>query len=41
MKKAVIIDQKKLDRIREKIKTDEYIDYAINHLAYEISIIYR
>lgn len=40
MKKAVVIDQAKIDLIKKKIKTNAYMNRAINRLAYEISAIY-
>ncbi len=36
MKSATIIDYKKIDNIKRMINKKEYIDKAINQLAYEI-----
>lgn len=41
MKKAVVIDKKKLDRIRQKIKNEDYVEQAIKKLAYEISAVFK
>ena len=40
MKSATIIDPKKIDDIKRKINKKEYIDEAINQLAYEIMWIF-
>ena len=40
MKTAVIIDPKKIKRLKEMIKVNAYLDNAISKLAYEISFMF-
>ena len=40
MKTAVIIDPRKIKRLKSKIEKREYIDHAIKQLAYEIAWIF-
>jgi len=41
MKIAVIIDPKKISRLKRKISTKNYVDHAIKQLAYELSMMFR
>ena len=40
MKTAVIIDPRKIERLKKKIEKQDYIEHAINQLAYEISWVF-
>jgi hypothetical protein len=40
MKTAVIIDYKKINKLKEKIGKKDYIDHAVDQLAYELSMIF-
>ena len=40
MKTAVIIDYKKIRKLKEMIKKSSYLDMAIDKLSYEISFMF-
>lgn len=41
MKIAVVIDENKIKRIKQKIRKKDYIDEAVDQLAYEISLVFK
>lgn len=41
MKTAVIIDPKKIAQLKERIKESEYVDRAVQQLAYELSELFK
>ncbi len=40
MKIAVVIDYKKINQIKQKIETQNYIDNAISHLAFQLTLLF-
>ena len=41
MKTAVVIDPTKIATLKERIKESDYIDKAVQQLAYELSVIFK
>jgi len=41
MKIAVVIDYNKIKKLKTKLKKKDYLDTAINELAYELSLVFK